>query len=897
MRFWWGLFLATVVGVVAGCGSTSEIDRSGAAPTIVDGNARFMVLSPRVIRLEYAAEGAFEDRPTFFIQNRTATEVSVRTRVESGWRVVETSKAQVRYRRGSGPFDSTNVEVRVATQGDTIEGHPTWPTRPSCRPGRVCQAEYGWKGGGVRRNSNFAWYTGPGFVENVDDGHVGWSLEGEGPDSVVVGLRYAALSSNTIQVSGSGVGETWELSATDGWADWAVHRDTVPWRPGRLEVGCAECRVHIDYLALSRVGTALPQPGPAERKQPLSGWRHGLGNQNEAIPLYSGVVHRRGWALHDDSHIALQRRDTAWVTPRDRPASYRDGYLFAYGTDYRQALQDKARLAGSPPLLPRWALGIWYSRLYPHTAADYRDRILPKARARNLPLSTLVLDTDVKAPNRWRGWTWEEDLMPKPDSFFAWTERQDLTTALNIHPSIGADDPRYHTAQRVADSTLVDVQGKCPRWQGDTGPCVAWDWSRPSHTASYMAVHEPLREDGIDVWWLDWCCDASRVSMPGLTPDTWINEQYARERREHGKRGIVLSRIGSSWQGPESARPGAWATHRSAIHFTGDTYPTWDILAFEVEMTVREGMMGIPYVSHDIGSFHGGGPRADRISDEMYVRWVQFGTFQPVFRLHGHGPRLPWQFGARADSIASRFMRLRGALAPYLYTLSREAHDTGLPMVRDLPLHYPSYDAAYEADGQYLLGRQMLVAPVTKPGPESTTSVWIPPGTWAHWFTGRRYDGPAQVEVASPLDRMPVFVKEGGIIPMQSAGVGAQDRTGPLRLRVVAGEDGRTEVYSDAGTGLGYRHGQFTRRAVTWTDASQTLRIGATERKAYRGQPNRQPYRLHFDGVERPERVRVRVGKRRPAPPKDWRYEPGEGLTVRLSPQPVDVPITVSLAH
>jgi alpha-glucosidase (family GH31 glycosyl hydrolase) len=878
----------------------TESHTLGTPPTIVDGNARFIVLSPRLLRLEYSETGRFENRPTFFARHRsTSGEVEVTTRTEDGWRVVDTEEVTFRYRRGSGPFDSTNVVLRFPDDGDTTVVRPSWPTRPDCRPGRACQAEYANHTGQVRVDGRHAWYTGPGFVTDLSGGRVTWHIENSGTDALVLGFRYSASTADTVKMTlGTESAAHLALPATNGWDDWAVVRDTISAETASdVTVRCQACTVHLDYLAIAELGNFLPKGDSGPDGMPLSGWRHGLGFVKDSTGLHPGVVRRRGWTLLDDSRGAVHRADTTWVEPRHRPSTYRDGYLFAYGDNYAAALRDKADLTGAPPMLPRWAFGIWYSRLYPHTSADYRERVVPRAQARELPLSALVLDTDVKAPNRWRGWTWEHELLPRPEKFFGWTEQQDLRVALNVHPSIGADDPRYRKAQRTADSTLVNVQGKCPRWQGDTGPCVVWDWGRPSHMGSYWAVHDPLTQQGIDAWWLDWCCDASRVSMPGLPPDTWINEQYARHRRARGKRGFVLSRIGASWQNPDAARPGAWATHRSAIHFTGDTFPTWDMLNFEAEVTVREGMMGIPYVSHDIGSFHGGGPRADSISDEMYVRWVQFGTFQPVFRLHGHGPRLPWQFGPEADSIASRFMRLRGALVPHLYTLARKAHDTGMPIVRGLPLAFPDYSQAYEWTTQYLLGRQMLVAPVTQPGDRPTTTVWFPPGRWVNWFTGERHQGPMVDTLSVPLDQMPVFLRAGSIVPLQTPSLGDQKREGPLRLRVVAGERAERIVYHDAGTGTEYRNGAHTWERITWTDTSRTLQIGAVRAGRYSGQPSRRAYHLTIQGINRPRRI-LRYGSDRGSLEdlKSWTYDSGtRTMTVKVPPQPVGESVQIRI--
>ena len=159
-------------------------------------------------------------------------------------------------------------------------------------------------------------------------------------------------------------------------------------------------------------------------------------------------------------------------------------------------------------------------------------------------------------------------------------------------------------------------------------------------------------------------------------------------------------------------------------------------------------------------------PQENDLSPEMYVRWVQLGAFQPFERLHSHhGRRLPWEYPEPAYGIAADFLRLRGSLVPYLYTLAREAHDRGLPMVRALYLQWPRRAAAYRHPTEYTLGRDVLVAPVAAPGDPAETTVWFPPGTWTDWFTGERYRGPATKKLEVPLERMPVFVRAGGLVP------------------------------------------------------------------------------------------------------------------------------------
>jgi alpha-glucosidase (family GH31 glycosyl hydrolase) len=279
------------------------------------------------------------------------------------------------------------------------------------------------------------------------------------------------------------------------------------------------------------------------------------------------------------------------------------------------------------------------------------------------------------------------------------------------------------------------------------------------------------------------------------------------------------------------------------------------MLDFQTRFTVAEGNVGLPYVSHDIGGFQG-----DRLSDELYVRWVQSGAFQPILRLHssrtGDVRRLPWEYAGKARSVSAEFLRLRAALVPYLYSVARESHDSGLPMARGMYLTWPAHDEAYEHDRQYMLGPQLLVAPVAAPGDPAVKRVWFPPGRWVDIFTGQRHAGPAVETLRVGLERMPVFARAGGIVPRQpyaDASTPAPPRV--LELDVFAGRSGAFSLYEDAGDGFAYRGGGFARTALRWNQRRRTLTIGGS-RGRYGGQPRRRTYRVRFVGVNRPRRVR-----------------------------------------
>lgn len=670
---------------------------------------------------------------------------------------------------------------------------------------------------------------------------------------------------------------------------------TLRWRRDSGPFAAGSLRVHVDGEQLK------PRPGP--NPEPLGGWRRSLDFADGAVPLHEGILSRAGWYLLDDSATAIVSGDGFEVRPTGDGA-YQDLYLFAYGSDYLQGLRDLRKLTGPAPMLPRKAFGVWFSRWWPYGAGDWRD-IVARFRKEEVPLDTISIDTDFKsihdpdaaaaaaqrvgAPDSnysWNGWEWNRDLYPDPRGFLREAHSAGLEVGLNVHPSISSTDPRFAETQAAASGGLTADPG-CSVVQADpNGECMVFDWTDPAQLAAYFDLHRPFERDGADFWWLDWCCDGSRAEAPGLTPDTWINRAYYRHQRDRGSRWPAVSRIGGSRQGGGGGigGTGAFADHRYAIQFTGDTCAKWPMLAFASEFTAAAASIGMPYVSHDIGTFHAVSessacdkdaerpltPRQNELPDDMYVRWVQFGTFQPLDRLHSHhGFRLPWEYSTETERIASRFLRLRGLLAPYLYTLAHEAHRTGIPMARALYLRWPGQGAAYGHLSEYTLGRDMLVAPVAKPGATASMEVWFPPGTWVDWFTGERHQGPGIEQLDVPLSRMPVFVRAGGIVPLQPNL--PTTPAGPPRSLVLFAQSGTgaTSLYDDSGRGFSYERGKST-----LTTISQRRAAGVTDfligraRGGFASAPRKRSYEIRLTGIPRPGLVTVggtRIG--------GWRYD------------------------
>ncbi|WP_436535965.1 TIM-barrel domain-containing protein [Actinoplanes sp. HUAS TT8] len=652
--------------------------------------------------------------------------------------------------------DTGNINVdslAVLAPGAAYPG-PVTPAPQPCAFGTVCEADTGARTGGAKLADDHNGYSGEGFVAGLERTGAGVALTVTGVPAAgtyQVQVRYAngqagsqPVQSRTMTVAANGdPAVTATLPPTSGWDYWRTQSVLVGLKAGdnTVSLGCPSdqsCNVNVDTVAV----TAKKAPLLAAHA-PLGGYRRGLDGVNGGARTYAGLLFQDGWSLVDDSNTG------------------QDGYVFAYGQDYRRALRELSTLTGPTKLLPNWAYGVWYSEYYDRTSAEF-ESLVSRFKSEGVPLDSLVVDTDFKSPDRWNGWSIDPSRFPDWTAFATFLRKQGVHTGLNIHPSILGSDPKFAQAQLIA-------KGKLQRTGCNGGAdCYVFDFDDADQLKAYFWLHDQMGATGVDFWWLDWCCDASR----GV--DARINQAYA------DKTGFAFSRAYGSLQAGGYGNPGPvpsgpWADKRTTLHFTGDTTSNWETLRFEVGYTPGESAAtGLAAISHDIGGHTGGlqepgsEPGSTKLPDDLYARWVQMGTFQPIDRLHSnHSDRLPWQYGPAANASAKKFLNLRKKLQPYTYAAAKEATRTGTPIVRAMYLAYPGEQEAYASAGsQYLYGPDLLVAPVTTPGATATTTVWFPPGnSWTDYFTGKRYAGGTSAAVTTTLDTMPVFVRSGARKP------------------------------------------------------------------------------------------------------------------------------------
>ncbi|MET0495405.1 MAG: TIM-barrel domain-containing protein [Actinoplanes sp.] len=519
-----------------------------------------------------------------------------------------------------------------------------------------------------------------------------------------------------------------------------------------------------------------------EEVRDLGGTARTLDDADGAVPLEPGVVSRTGFAVIDDSHSFLFE-DQGWVSADN--VGRTDLYVFAYGHDYTAALQAFYAVSGPTPVLPRFALGNWWSRYHRYTADSYLA-LMNRFQSEGIPFSVSVIDMDWHLvdvaeidPARgsgWTGYTWNRELFPDPARFLDRLHDLSLHVTLNVHPADGV---------RAFEDAYPAMAAALGRDVSEADP-IAFDVTDRRFLAAYFEIlHRGLEADGVDFWWLDW--QSGRHSrIEGIDP-LWMLNHFHFLDNGH----LTFSRY---------AGPGS---HRYPVGFSGDTVISWASLAFQPHFTATASNIGYGWWSHDIGG-HFFGTR----DDELATRWLQFGTFSPILRLHsGKNPfvtKEPWTFPAAVQDVMTAFLQLRHRLVPYLHTMNHRAATDGIPLV--LPMYYRSPAAeAYQVPNQYQFGSELVVAAITEPADHGTglgrVKAWLPEGTWVDVLTDLVYDGGRTMYLHRDLTTIPVLSPGGAIVPLDGRLVPGNELADPAHVEVlvVVGADGEFTFIEDDG--------------------------------------------------------------------------------------------------
>ncbi len=536
-----------------------------------------------------------------------------------------------------------------------------------------------------------------------------------------------------------------------------------------------------------------------------------------------GILSRDGYWTFEDK-VRIYHDGKGWAAQNAEQGS-QDLYFMAYGRDYPSAMADYCKVFGKVPLIPKWALGFWCSRYYAYTQKEFLQ-LADRYRARKMPMDVMVVDTDWRK-GVWTGYDWNKKYFPDPDRFVRECRKRGLKISLNDHPGYGMNDPLPKDDSKIAE--LEKLFGK--RVSRTGWKC---DWTDERTVKAWKELFlKPKVLQGTDCWWVDG--RGSLRGVPGVDKEfeqLWSNMHYYRAASECTKeRVMILSRYGGV------------GSHRFPVGFSGDTKSDWATLKFQVPFTVWGGHQGVLW-SHDIGGFLG-----RKIDRELFVRWSQYGAFSPIFRTHSeHGTREPWAYGRESLDIFRKYARIRQRLIPYLYSYLYRMHECGEPLVRGTFYEFPDDPAAHRFPGQYFLGRDILVAPADGPAGKGrfVKTVYFPAGEWYGLENNDVVQGPAVRRIKTPLSRIPVYVRGGGILAGQEMMKFVDEKRAEnifLDIYPSDGRDGTFGLFEDDGKTFGYQNGKFLKTKVYCRRAGKRIEISLnTAGKGYDGQPRRRRY-------------------------------------------------------
>ena len=618
----------------------------------------------------------------------------------------------------------------------------------------------------------------------------------------------------------------------------------------------ATFRIHIPTGRMHCITLADGTTHRDFQKGTLPGTARTLDQANGSVKLEPGVLSRTGVSLLDDSKSLLLQSDGS-ILPRPDCS---DHYYFACGRSYQKQLQTFFMLTGQVPLIPKFALGNWWSRYKAYTQEEYQS-LMQKFIDREIPITVATIDMDwhwtdvirrfgeAAKPGKprckeevlfntmmpgWTGYTWNTELFPNHRGLLSWLHDHGFKVPLNVHPSQGIRffEQGYDAMCRRMG---VDPQSK---------EVIAFDPADPKFMQAYFEeIHHPMEEEGVDFWWLDWQ-QGSVTSMPGLDPLWALNHYHTLDAGHRNRRPLILSRYAGL------------GSHRYPLGFSGDTICTWKSLEFQPYFTNCAANAGYTWWSHDIG-----GHMRGIQDDELYLRWLQYGVFSPINRLHSSNSdymgKEPWKRSWAVEKISVDFLRLRHKMIPYLYSANYDTHTSGTPICAPVYYQFDCEDA-YAAKNEYFFGSQLLVSPITKPADKrlnlAFAETWLPEGRWTDIFNGRIYRGGRWIRLYRDFDSIPVLAREGSIVPMyRNCNSNVLSLEQPLEIHLWRG-NGHFDLYEDDGETMDYQNGICAVTSFHLEESDHTLRLTITPPANPMGLlPQKRVMHLRFRDVESDE--------------------------------------------
>jgi alpha-glucosidase len=527
-----------------------------------------------------------------------------------------------------------------------------------------------------------------------------------------------------------------------------------------------------------------------------------------------------------------QEIDAFWGNYRSYEADDGDlDYYFIYGASIPEVLEKYCRLTGKAAMLPRYAFGYLGSTMKYTEAPDAQaqlKRFVELCEEHQIPCDLFHLSSGYTTDGTGRRFvfTWNRNRVPSPETMVQTFHDAGIRLAPNIKPYLLTDHPAYEIVKAAGGFVTDPDTGEpalCRFWSGgayesgegayiDFSSQAGFDWWKNSAKAA-------LLEYGIDGLWNDnnefelWDDDAicagfgQAIRMGMIRPLHTLlmarSSYQASLETYPNRRPFILSRAACA------------GMQRYVQSWSGDNETSWHTLKYNIPMGLSMSLSGMPHTGHDVGGFFGAAPEP-----ELFIRWIQSGIFHPRFTIHSWNTdgtvNEPWMY-PEILPIVRELIEFRYRLIPYLYLLSAEAHETGAPLMRPLVYHFPDDPHCWTESFNYLLGSHLLVASVTEAG-ERSKEIYLPAGTkWANFYTGEWYEGGQTIRVDAPLERIPLMVRDGGMIPLGGLMRYVGERADDWReIHVfVADENAEIILYDDDGETFAYQTGEYSRLKIS----------------------------------------------------------------------------------
>jgi alpha-glucosidase len=506
-------------------------------------------------------------------------------------------------------------------------------------------------------------------------------------------------------------------------------------------------------------------------------------------------------------------------------------YFVMEGPSPKNVLEQYTTLTGRMPIPPKWALGYHQSRYSYETEKEVRE-LAANFIEKGIPVDAIYLD--IHYMEGYRVFTFDQERFPNPKQLIGDLKKAGIHVVPIVDPGV-KEDPEYHAFQDgiYDDHFCKYMDGTI--YHGDVWPGKSAfpDFTNSKTRQWWGEKHQFYTELGIEGIWND--MNEPAVFNETKTMDVKVmhgNEGHPKTHREmHNVYGLLMGEAtyNAMKQQNKGNRPflltraGYAGVQRYGAVWTGDNRSFWEHLAMAVPMCMNLGVSGVPFTGPDVGGF------AHDTTAELLVRWTQFGAFTPYFRNHSGLDTVrqePWSFGEKVENVIKKYIQLRYTWLPHLYTLFHEASKTGVPVMRPLFMEYPSDKNTFNLADQFLIGDNVLIAPILKPSTFHRV-VYLPEGIWYDYWTGKDYQGGNHIMMEAALDTLPIFIKEGAILPHREAVRTAEEPVQKLSLHIYKKQEGicMYKLYEDDGKTFEYENGVYVMKEINCQFHDNTITI------------------------------------------------------------------------